>query len=417
VKVLQLSYFGKIGGAGGAISMRRLHNGLRKYGIDSKVLCIEGGGSDNDFIRLDVSRYKKKINNYLRRASLRLGITGLDGVRSSMIKHENVYINSDIINIHRFFGLTSYLGLPSLTKDKPAVLTLCDTWAITGRCYYNLDCERWQYGCGVCPHMDVPPITGVDGSRFEWILKQWSYNHSNMTVVSKCTWMTEMLKQSMLKHFPIYQIPNGIDVEVYKPLDKRTCRSVLQIPTRRNVLMFSAFDLNNYIKGGDLLLQALDYLPASLKSQIIILVMGRNTDKFTNISGIETINLGYVESDADKALAYSAADLFLCPSRAEVFGNVNIESMSCGTPVVAFNIGGIPDFVRPNETGYLADPLDAKDFSRGIVELIEDESLRIGMSDRCRKVITSEFSMELQVDRYLRLYKQLLNPNLSQEEV
>ena len=91
--------------------------------------------------------------------------------------------------------------------------------------------------------------------------------------------------------------------------------------------------------------------------------------------------------------------------------------MACGTPVVAFRVGGIPDFVRPNETGYLADPLDAKDFSRGIVKLIEDESSRIRMSDRCRKVITSEFSIELQVDRYLRLYKQLLNPNLSQEEV
>jgi glycosyltransferase involved in cell wall biosynthesis len=409
IKVLHLSYFGNQGGSGGAVSMRRLHDGMKRSGIDSKVLCIEGGGSDNDFVRLGISRCEKKIDHYLRKATLWFGITGLDGVRPSLIKKTDVYIDADIINIHRVLGVTSYLGFPQLTKDKPTVLTLCDTWAFTGRCYCILDCSRWQTGCGSCPHRNVLPVTRVDGSHIEWILKKWAYDRSRFTIVTKCDSVTNMLEYSVLKSFPVYKIPNGIDVQTYKPFDKETCRTALKLPGRKNILMFSAVDPNNYIKGADLLRKALELLPTSLKTQTLLLVMGGNTSKIENISGIETINLGYVESDNIKAIAYSAADLFLCPSRGEVLGNVNLESMACGTPVVAFRVGGIPDFVQPEITGYLAKPWDVQEYSRGILELLEDETLRKRMMENCRKVIADNFSLELQVDRYSKLYRQLLS--------
>ena len=141
--------------------------------------------------------------------------------------------------------------------------------------------------------------------------------------------------------------------------------------------------------------------------------MGKNTGKVSNISGIESIQLGYVDSDAFKTIAYSAADLFLCPSRGETLSNVNMESMSCGTPIVAFRVGGNSDLIRPKETGYLAEPWNAKEFSRGIIELLEDESLRKLMGENCRRLITDDFSTEKQVDRYLKLYNKLLYPNLS----
>jgi glycosyltransferase involved in cell wall biosynthesis len=411
IKILHIGYYGHHGGSGGAVSMRRLHYDLKKRGVHSKVLCVEGGGfnSNTDFIQIGVPKYQKRIDKTTKKVTLRIGLTGIDGVRVSQIKKNHAFVDAGVINIHRLLGVTSYLGLPSLTRDKPTVLTLCDTWALTGRCYNNIDCERWQTGCGACPYQNVLPLTGTDGSHLEWLLKRWAYNHSNMVVVTKSSWMTEMLKKSILKSFPVYQIPNGIDVQTYKPLDKQSCRKALQIPQGKKVLMFSAVDLDNFIKGGDLLLQALRCLPASLKSEIIVLLVGKHTDHFSSAIGMDTINLGYIAGDAFKALAYSAADLFLCPSRGEVLGNVIIEAMSCGTPVVAFGVGGIPDLVHPNDTGYLAPSTDVKDFSRGIAGLLEDEALRINMSEKCRRLITCEFSEDRCVEKYLRVYKNLLN--------
>jgi glycosyltransferase involved in cell wall biosynthesis len=107
-------------------------------------------------------------------------------------------------------------------------------------------------------------------------------------------------------------------------------------------------------------------------------------------------------------MAYSAADLFIFPTRADNLPLVLQESMACGTPMVSFDIGGVPDLVRPMVTGYLAKPEDAKDFCNGIVELLENEQLQQTMSVNCRTIALTEYSLELQAERYIKLYKEIL---------
>jgi len=123
---------------------------------------------------------------------------------------------------------------------------------------------------------------------------------------------------------------------------------------------------------------------------------------------LATLNLGYVSSDRLKSIAYSAADLFVFPTRADNLPLVLQESMACGTPMVSFKIGGVPDLVRPGITGYLAEPEDAKDFCNGIVQLLEDQNLRDRMSQQCRAIALKEYPLELQVQRYIELYRQVL---------
>jgi glycosyltransferase involved in cell wall biosynthesis len=212
----------------------------------------------------------------------------------------------------------------------------------------------------------------------------------------------------MLNRFPIHHIPNGIDTEAYQPLDPKQCRSLLGIPTDKKVLMFGAENLNNARKGGDLLLKALQSLPESLKAETVLLTLGNGGEAILEAVGMPNLNLGYVSSDRLKAIAYSAADLFIFPTRADNLPLVLQESMACGTPMVSFKVGGVLDLVRPGVTGYLAQPEDPQDFSSGIMQLLEDKHLRESMRQTCRAIALEEYPVELQAQRYIQLYRQVL---------
>jgi len=135
--------------------------------------------------------------------------------------------------------------------------------------------------------------------------------------------------------------------------------------------------------------------------------MGQGTVNITETLGIEVLNLGYIGDHQRKAICYSAADLFLFPTRADTFGIVSIESQACGTPVVSFNVGGVPDHVRPGITGYLAEPESAEDFRNGIIELIENRSMLDAMSQQCRDSVEKKFSLELYAKRFSYLCRSL----------
>jgi glycosyltransferase involved in cell wall biosynthesis len=161
-------------------------------------------------------------------------------------------------------------------------------------------------------------------------------------------------------------------------------------------------------KGGDLLLKALSSLPTALKAETVLLILGDGGTAISEAVGIDTLNLGYVNSDRLKSIAYSAADLFIFPTRADNLPLVLQESMACGTPMVSFKVGGVPDLVRPGVTGYLAQPEDAEDFCNGIVQLLEDGNLCDRMGQQCRAIALAEYPLELQAQRYIELYRQAL---------
>jgi glycosyltransferase involved in cell wall biosynthesis len=167
--------------------------------------------------------------------------------------------------------------------------------------------------------------------------------------------------------------------------------------------------LTNYRKGGDLLLKILQSLPASLKAETVLLIIGHGGKAIAEAVGMETFNLGFVSDDQRKAIAYSAADLFLFPTRADIFGLVSIESQACGTPVVAFGVGGVPEHVQPGLTGYLAEPENIEDFRDGVLQLLEDESLRHRLGEQGRAIALEKYRLGLTVQRYIQLYSHLLH--------
>ncbi len=394
-------------GGGAAIASYRLHQGLLAQDIDSRLLVGSVKTSSN--LVAGVPR-KQRIENKLNRITGHFGFNYINHIGSFDIPKHPFYQSADILNFHNLHtGYFNYLAIPSLTENKPAVFTLHDMWSFTGHCAYSYDCTRWKNGCGKCPYPDTYPAVKRDNTHLEWKLKNWVYSRSNLTIVAPSNWLTEQAKQSMLNRFSIHHIPYGIDTEAYQPLDSEKCRYLLGIPSNKKVLLFAAESLKNSRKGGDLLVKALQNLPISLKAETMLLTFGCSSDNISKDLGISTINLGYTTSDRIKSIAYSAADLFIFPTRADNLPLVLQESMACGTPMVSFKIGGVPDLVRPGITGYLATPEDADDFCDGIMKLLEDENLRDEMSQNCRAIALEEYPLELQAKRYIDLYHQILN--------
>ncbi|WP_066425194.1 glycosyltransferase family 4 protein [Anabaena sp. 4-3] len=391
---------------GAAIAAYRLHQGLLTQGIHSNLLV---GNVEFDSDRVAVVYRKYRLENQLSRLTKFLGLNYIHLISTFDNYNHPFYTQADIINFHNLHtGYFNYLAMPKLTENKPAIFTLHDMWSFTGHCSYTYDCDRWKQGCGQCPYPETYPEIARDNTRLEWKLKNWVYSKSHLSIVAPSKWLTEQAKKSMLSRFPIYYIPYGIDTKAYKPLNTEKCREILGIPANKKVLMFGAQILRDSRKGGDLLIKALQNFPEVLKPETLLLTLGKGGEQIADLVGIPTLKLGYVSSDRLKAMAYSAADLFVFPTRADNLPLVLQESMACGTPMVSFKVGGVSDLVRPGVTGYLAQPEDTQDFCNGIVQLLEDSQLRQKMSENCRVIALEEYPLELQAQRYIELYHQVL---------
>jgi glycosyltransferase involved in cell wall biosynthesis len=407
VNVLQI-HGADTGKGGGAIAMLRLQDGLRRARVRSRILCINPTLGDS------VAIPRLRGEGRLRALTSRLGFNELHLLGSFKIPNMTVYGESDLLHIHCLHGgFFSYLALPHLTRGKPAIYTLHDMWPLTGHCIQSLDCDRWKAGCGQCPYPEMPNKIQRDATWWEWKLKDWGYRRSDLTIVVPSTWLYRLVGQSMLKHFPIQHLPHGLDTDVYQPLDREMSRSALGIPMDKKVLLYmvrrmDSSHITGYLKGADLLHRAIQEMPASLRRETMIVLIGEGSEAFARELDMVAMSLGVIFNDRLKALAYSAADLFVFPSRAENSPLVLIESMACGTPTVAFNVGGVPDLVRPGVTGLLADPQDSKGLSAGIVQLLEDDTLRDYLSHQCRAIAVKEYGLDLYVERHIALYRQLV---------
>ena len=408
MKILHIHSRDYTGGGGGTIAMDRLHRALMKAGVESTVMCGKKSLQSSHSIEIPKTRFSNRGERYLKVLTSQLGLNDVNYLSSFNVKKTQAYQEADIIHIHGTHGHFNYLAIPELTKTKPAVWTLHDMWPLTGHCVHSGDCERWKNGCGKCPYPESHPPIKRDGTSIEWKLKKWVYSKSDLTIIALSNWLYGLAKDSLLNKFPIHLIPNGIDTDIYRPHDPEQCRSLLGIPEGKKVLMFVSLQLDAISKGADLLIKSLQTLPKSIKDESVLLLLGDGGEMIGNAVNIPIVNLGFVRNDQLKAICFSAADLFIFPSRAESFGLVLAESMACGTPAVSFNATGMTDLVRSGTTGYLAEFENVDDFRSGIIQLLEDDALLQRMKQHSRDTIVNEFSEKLVLQKHIDLYKNIL---------
>jgi glycosyltransferase involved in cell wall biosynthesis len=199
-------------------------------------------------------------------------------------------------------------------------------------------------------------------------------------------------------------IPNGLDVESFRPRESNTVRSRLSIDPEVKLICFGA-DWETPRKGTDLLYEALENIDTQAESVQVAMFGHMDTD--TPDPDVPIHRLGFVDDEVLQAL-YSDADVMVVPSRQEAFGQTASEALASGTPVVAFNATGPKDIVDHKRNGYLATPFDTDDLAQGIDWVLADTDRRERLSKRARKSAVEQFSIKTVSNQYQKLYKKLL---------
>lgn len=312
-----------------------------------------------------------------------------------------------LYNTHGGYFSHSVIGVAS--RRKPFVWRLSDMWPLTGHCCYSYECDRWKTGCGTCPLLSDEPALRKDRTALLWRAKQRIYAGANVTLVAPSRWIAGIAAQSpLVKHWPVEVIPNGLNLTVFRPVRKAAAREVLGLPQDEAVILFSSVETKAYRKGGTFVAEAVHALKGKTRTPFRLLVVGNRASEWERALDVPVTTINAVKDDHLLATLYSAADVFLHPALADNLPNGVLESLACGTPVVAFDVGGVGEAVRPMETGYLARDKDAQDLAAGLQRLLDDDDLRRRLGIRCRAVAEAEYDMELQTQRFEALYQRVL---------
>lgn len=416
MKVLIINTSDTKGGA--ARAALRLHQGLKGISVDSQMLVQMKQSSATAVLGPPATSGIEQVNTGLRLSLDQLPLKRYrkyDGATFSpqwlpdKVTQKVQQIDPDIINIH--WTNAGFLQIETLAKlKKPIVWTLHDMWAFTGGCHYTQDCTRYLQSCGACPQLGSQ--NKQDLSRSIWSRKTKTYQKLDLTIVTPSVWLGEQAKSSqLLQNFRVECIPNGIDTQRYRPMDKHFAREALNLPLDKQLILFGSLRATSDKRKGFHLLQAAlrELSESDLCDSIELVVFGASKPKHPPKFGFKTHYLGSFSDDLSLSFVYSAADVFVLPSIQENLANTVMESLACGTPCVAFDIGGMPDMIKHKKTGYLAQPYKINDLAMGIVYVIENEEICYTLSQNARRKVKQVFSLDYQAQRYTSLFQDVLS--------
>ena len=400
MKILIVNTFDINGGA--ARAAYRLHNALIKFGIQSTMLVQKKFSTDSTVIEIkdknNNSFYNNLIlNNYPNKTKTLFS--------SSIINNKDLihYINtSDADIVHLHWIVNNFLSTEDLLKiKKPIIWTLHDMWPFTGGCHYTEECEKYKSSCDECIVLNSNQQGDLSSINYE--LKQKVYKKlSNLTINAVSKWISNCAQESsLLKDKCIYNLPNPLDTNLFKPYTSENIREELNLPLDKKIILFGAMNAtSDPRKGYKYLEKALNKLE---KDKYTFLVFGNTEEsKEKNITF-----LGNIYDDITLSKIYSCVDVMIVSSIQENLANTILESLSCGTPVVGFKIGGNSDMIDHKENGYLSKPFDTQDLADGIEWILHHPNYD-ELCKNARKKVLTNFSEEIVVPKYIKLYKKIL---------
>ncbi len=392
-----------------------LHQSLLSIRVDSSVIVQKGQYNDPTVFSMETNTMNKlgirlisKINSKINSAPLRFLYqdrkktpfsTGFGG---NDIRQHPAFKSADIIHLHWInAGMINFKLLKSF--HKPIIWTMRDMWPFTGGCHYALDCDKYEDRCGACPQLN---------SDYQYDLSRWIWKRKcsnlpeSLHLVAISNWLGDVAQNSSIfSNYQVKVIPNGIDIKVFKPVDKIQAKKILNLPLDKPVILLGAKNVHDSYKGFPEFIKAVDFLR---DKDFHFVLFGKVDCGVLDKVQIPYTNLGSFQDELALRLVYSAADVFVAPSIQEAFGKTLVESMACGTPVVAFNATGPKDIVTHKETGYLATPFEPEDLARGIKWVLEDEERKKCLSQKAREKAEMCFDVKQVAQQYLKLYEEVL---------
>lgn len=309
----------------------------------------------------------------------------------------------DIIHLHNLHD--SYINLPMLFSyikkhNVPTVWTLHDCWAFTGQCphFTIIKCDKWKVGCHNCPQYKEYPASLYDNTKKMWQLKKkWFTGVKNMTIVTPSEWLAGLARESCLKQYPIEVINNGIDLNVFKPTHSNF-RKQYGIPGDKYIVLGVSFAWG-YRKGLDCFVE----MAEKLGEQYQIVLVGTDDEIDKNLPH-NIISIHRTQNQKELAEIYSAADVFVMPTREENYPTVNMEAIACGTPVVTFDTGGSPEMLD-DKTGIVVEANDIEATKKAIKDICEKKRCN---DEEYIVAYSKNFDMKKRFAEYIELYANVL---------
>lgn len=413
MNVLHISTSDMYGGA--ARAAYRIHKALEGAGIGSAMRVMEKETQDNSVYTSNSSIFNKTLfKKILRRSnSILLYSRGWRtdnktlhsfGSKGERIVNELNHYEVDVLNLHWISNLLSVKDVGMIRK--PIVWTFHDMWAFCGGEHYTPDFPEARFRKGYLKENRPKGERGPDLNRKTWEKKRQHWMNQQFNIVCPSTWMAACVRESVLfERSAVHVIPYPLDMDsVWKPVARNAARRRLGIDLATNVVLFGAIGgLQDHIKGGDLLRQGIEKIASRIDISLMIYGQSEPSGEYKWPCPVHW--LGEVDDDRILATAYSAADVMVVPSRQDNLPNTAIEAQGCGTPVVAFKIGGLTDIVTHLKTGWLAKPFDTEDLAEGILWILEDKNRWNELSETSRSSAYAKYDPQIIAHKYAGVYE------------
>ncbi|MDH3379974.1 MAG: glycosyltransferase [Gammaproteobacteria bacterium] len=399
---------------GAGIGAYRLHSAMVKEGIDSRMLVIKKRSMDPNVIELErPSRGVLLAWRVLSRRLLRLQRSSNRVFHSLNIFPTGTHrvinrLGGDIVQFH-WVG-ASMISISEIAKVRiPIVWKMPDMWAFSGAEHYMLPGDPERYQEGYTRRNRPAADAGVDINRLVWAYKRRCWKDSQFTITCPSKWMAKCASESKLFcDYEVINIPNPIDLEKYRPVPKNEARRVFGLSNDKRLILFGAVNATKDRRKG------YQYLPATLRAlsesfgpdQCELVVFGSEGDDNTFLHGYKVNFLGNLSDENALVSAYGSADVVVFPAEMDNLPNVIKEATACGTPCVAFDVGGLPDMIRHRDSGFLAAPYKPLELAKGVRWVFSQPA--DALSRRVRRYAEELHNQSGRVADYLDLYREVL---------
>ena len=382
MKIVQINTFPYK--ATGSIMMN-IHNELLNENIDSYVIWGRGRKEKNNYEYKMSNKLSVYIHGLYTRFTDKTGFLSYIDTKK-MIKKLNK-INPDIIHLHNIHGY--YINIKMLFKyiksnNIKVIWTFHDCWPFTGHCAYfdMVNCNKWMKECYKCPQINTYPKSIVDNSKWNYNMKKEIFNYDNLTIVTPCKWLSELVKKSFFKNNDVEVIYNGIDKNIFKYTNNKYFK------TNKKIILGVASEwterkgLKDFIK--------LDKILNHNKYQIVLVGIDEKTKK--NIPN-SIITISRTNNVNELVNIYSSAFVFFNPTYEDNFPTTNLEAMACNTPVITYNTGGSPESIENN--GFVIEKGNYEE----VINILEKINIKVKYNN--------VFTKENMIKNYIELYKKI----------
>ncbi|TLX70967.1 glycosyltransferase [Labilibacter sediminis] len=409
-------------GGGAAVAAKRLYEALEVNGIKASML-VQDEIKDSTSIQSLSNSKREKRKSFLRfiqerlyflpyeknksiRYSFSPAIAGIDISKHPLVQE------ADIIHLHWINH--GFLSIDTLEKlfalGKPVVWTMHDMWPFTGGCHYAVACHEFIESCGFCPFLRKSFKDDLS-SRIH-AKKRLVWKKANLNAVSCSNWLGSIAQESsLLRQKKISSIPNPINTQVFSPKDSKKCREELGLPKDKKLLLFGAANISDPRKGSKYLIESLNILDQKhphLKDEFELVVFGKSNKKQLKRFPFKVNSMKFISCTDELVKLYSAADAFVLPSLQDNLPNTVMESLACGVPVIGFRVGGVPEMIEHQKSGFLAEARDSESLANGIVDVLFHDNLN-SYKKAARSFALDNFDNKVVADQYIALYSSLMN--------